>query len=84
MSCNYCDESKHYLLSEEVVLPNAMMGEAKFKDIDEEPIFVFIDRGYLRLCSVDSSCMDHGEKIKINFCPVCGKWLTNPAEEEKQ
>ena len=32
------------------------------------------DRGYLRMADVDDcSCLDHGEKIKINFCPICGK-----------
>ena len=37
---------------------------------------VLDDRGYLRLCSVDDmQCLDHGEKYKINFCPICGDKL---------
>jgi hypothetical protein len=32
------------------------------------------DRGYLRLVDVnDYSCLDHGENIKIKYCPFCGK-----------
>jgi len=45
----------------------------------EESYSVHIDRGYLRLSQDgDNQCLDHGEKIKINFCPVCGEWLTVP------
>ncbi len=37
-------------------------------------IGVFIDRGYLLLVDLDDcNCMDHGEKVKINYCPFCGK-----------
>ena len=39
---------------------------------------LFIDRGYLRLIEMeDSGCLDHGLKIKIKFCPFCGKELEN-------
>lgn len=35
---------------------------------------IFIDRGHLRLADKeDCQCMDHGENIKINYCPMCGK-----------
>lgn len=49
----------------------------------EDDVYVFIDRGYLRLAGNDSECLDHGEKVKINFCPLCGEWLTNPEKEDK-
>lgn len=84
MSCEHCDGKDRYLLSQEVLpIPVfSMLGESKISGNEalehEEPVFVFIDRGYLRLVGTDSQCLDHGEKIKINFCPVCGEWLTNP------
>lgn len=36
---------------------------------------LFIDnRGYLRFVDkLDSGCLDHGHKIKIKYCPFCGK-----------
>ena len=37
---------------------------------------VFIDRGFLRLVDIDDAqCMDHGQKVKIKFCPFCGNCL---------
>ena len=37
---------------------------------------VFIDRGYLRLVDTeDSQCLDHGELLEINHCPMCGNKL---------
>jgi len=37
---------------------------------------VFIDRGWLRLVDLDGcGCMDHGERVKLKFCPFCGKEL---------
>jgi hypothetical protein len=41
---------------------------------DTDKYQVFIDRGHLRLAdSEDTQCLDHGHKIKISFCPFCGK-----------
>ena len=47
---------------------------------DQEAMYnedvVFIDRGYLRLAPIDDAdCMDHGEKVKIKYCPFCGNTL---------
>lgn len=37
---------------------------------------IFLDRGYLRIADKDDcGCMDHGDKIKANFCLECGKDL---------
>jgi hypothetical protein len=39
---------------------------------------VFIDRGFLRMVNADDSqCLDHGEKIKIKYCPFCGRTLAS-------
>ena len=38
-----------------------------------EEMQIIVDRGYLRLGFTDDmQCLDHGEKIKINYCPMCG------------
>lgn len=35
---------------------------------------IFIDRGFLRLVPKDDcQCIDHGERLKINYCPFCGE-----------
>ena len=37
---------------------------------------LFIDRGFLRFVDVtDADCLDHGAKIAISYCPVCGRKL---------
>lgn len=89
MSCKYCNDTNHYLLSAEFIHMSifSMLGESKITGNEaldhEESYSVHIDRGYLRLSQDDDDqCLDHGEKIKINFCPVCGEWLTNPDKEE--
>jgi hypothetical protein len=42
----------------------------------DEELQIIIDRGYLRLgWTDDMECMDHGEKIKIKYCPICGRDL---------
>lgn len=89
MSCKYCDGSGHYLLSSEFIHHAifSMLGDSKITGNEalkhEETYSVHIDRGFLRLTQDgDGMCLDHGKKIKINFCPVCGEWLTNPVKEE--
>ena len=70
MSCEYCEE-REVLLTKEIPF-------AGFSNevIGHFPLGVFIDRGYLRLVDLeDYQCMDHGEKIKINYCPNCGENL---------
>ena len=44
----------------------------------EKKMGVFIDRGFFRFADLDDcSCMDHGDRVKINFCPFCGDKLGN-------
>ena len=68
--CDACAGNKR-LMSKEV--PHVIWGHV----CDEGNILeVFVDRGYLRLCSQgDSNCLDHGERVKIQYCPCCGKEL---------
>jgi len=42
---------------------------------DTKEICVMYDnRGYIRLGDPsDMNCLDHGEKFKVNFCPICGE-----------
>lgn len=90
MSCKYCDDSNHFLLGGSEIGIRDLCILAGDNDIEmtgneilkfEETFSVFIDRQHLRMTiDGDSNCMDHGEKIKINFCPVCGEWLTKPIE----
>ena len=91
MSCEYCDDSNHFILNDSFISIRdfcILAGDEELKMTGnqilkfEECITVYIDRGYLRMTGDDSACMDHGEKIKINFCPVCGEWLTNPDKNE--
>lgn len=45
------------------------------REAENDPITlgVFVDRGYLRMVGLhDCNCMDAGQKLKINFCPMCG------------
>lgn len=78
--CKICEEEKT-LLSKEVINECSYgwgLSDTKvaYKDLLRYNLAVFVDRGYLRLCDIEESgCLDHGEKIKINFCPNCGKKL---------
>lgn len=64
--CDFCEANK-FLLTKEV--PDVVFG----KYIDDLILAIIVDRGYLRLVNTDDyECIDHGEKIKINFCPMCG------------
>ena len=66
--CEYCEKEKKLIETEE-----ADYIWEKFCGYEDR--FVFVDRGYLRYTTDDYSCLDHGEKIKINFCPMCGRKL---------
>ena len=43
---------------------------------DDDVQVIYDDRGYLRLGYDDFNCLDHGEKYKINYCPMCGKRIS--------
>lgn len=65
--CDFC--SKDNVLMRKNV-PCVIWG--KVVEEDDEILVVYDDRGYLRLGYDDFNCLDHGEKFKINFCPMCG------------
>ena len=78
--CEFCEKQKIMLKTECVNLSMIQWcGETKAKDLHilEDEIGVIIDtRGYLRLVYLhDYECLDHGEKIEINFWPICGENL---------
>jgi len=68
---DYCENNEVTL--KETVNAGALLFNEQFSGV-EITFGVFIDRGYLRLVDVeDSQCLDHGEKVKINYCPICGR-----------
>ena len=78
MNCEYCENEK-IMMQRTVVNPAtiAWVGGIKAKDVSvfEYELGALVDsRGYLRLVDLDDyQCLDHGKKIKISFCPFCGK-----------
>ena len=77
--CDIC-ESKEVLINVELVdeAPIIWCGSISVKDLTYSDFGVFVDRGHIRFCDMsDCGCMDHGQKVKINFCPNCGKDLTS-------
>ena len=76
MACLFCKTEKPLLRKD---VPCVMFGEIVKPD---DTLLVIVDnRGYLRLVdSEDYQCLDHGEKIAIKFCPVCGECLEGRRE----
>ena len=65
--CDYCEDEEQLIVKEVATeVFNTLTGY--------EEMQIIIDRGYLRLgFTEDMQCLDHGEKIKIKFCPMCGR-----------
>lgn len=77
--CEFCEDGKT-LLKEIDLISKSSWGwgndevEVKLKNTCTFELRVFIDRGYLRLVDPDDcGCLDHGQKVLINYCPMCGK-----------
>jgi len=73
--CKYCNDGYNIFEFEELSDDLLIFGGDIAKD---NAIYiergVFIDRGWLRLVDLDDcGCMDHGERVKLGFCPFCGK-----------
>ena len=71
MGCKYCKED-NVIFRQERIAPCSWGWGGDTKITEGEavtfPLGVFLDRGYLRLVDLDDcNCMDHGEKIKIEF-----------------
>ena len=88
MGCNVCREDKLNTLIESTKISNmvwwAVGHELKRDTIQEEDNSLVLEirnsQGYLRLGDRgDMGCLDHSGKIKINFCPVCGRKISNDA-----
>ena len=85
--CDYCDNGKVLLKGKIDKFNDICLFGLKDEDVirvrelkayfEEERIRVFYDRGYIRLTVGDDiGCLDHSEdKIKINYCPMCGRSL---------
>jgi len=82
--CKYCEEDEIFI-EQEITIDrgfgwtydeNTKATEIFNNDRFKEHQIIIIDRGYLRLCDLnDYNCLDHSEKIKVNYCPMCGKEL---------
>ena len=78
MGCEYCKDE--LVMMQKEVGNNGILhwgiGKPLTKELIEcceTSLIVNIDRGYLRLSNPeDNGCLDHGERIKINYCPICG------------
>lgn len=79
--CGFCEERRTIFSMEK--LDDWVLGWDKDAVISSESaiystIGVFIDRGFLRMVDLDDSqCLDHGSKVAINYCPLCGMKLNN-------
>jgi hypothetical protein len=74
--CEFCEKEKTLLSMTNISPCSWGFGQdikIRIDEISEINNVLFIDRGYLRLSDInDSQCIESGEKIKINFCPICG------------
>lgn len=88
MKCEYCNQGKLNLLIESKRIWNVMYLFAEKRkplekeDIQEEDYSLVLEirnnQGYLRMGDrSEMQCIDHSEILKINFCPICGRNLTN-------
>ena len=77
--CEYCEKEKDIFEIDIIDRTSwGLGGDTKISidQADEYKHIIFIDRGYFRSVQKDDcQCMDHGEKLKISFCPFCGTKL---------
>lgn len=77
--CDYCKEDK--IIMEKEVIHRSTWGWGCDTLVKENnavyyQLGIFIDRGYLRYVDLeDCNCLEHGCRVKINFCPFCGNKL---------
>lgn len=75
--CDYCEREKNIFKFE--TLDDWILtwgGDITKESSEYSENTIFIDRGFLRLVDpLDCGCLDHGDKIVINFCPICGEQL---------
>lgn len=76
--CDFCERARVILDTDVVDLAMLQWTGCTPEDAHtfEYSLGVFIDRGYLRLVDKDDcDCLDHGARIKISYCPMCGSNL---------
>jgi hypothetical protein len=78
--CDYCHGRKSIFTMETISSSSWGWGDDETKiclkeaENNMDRFEVFIDRGFLRLVEAsDSECLDHGNKIAIAYCPMCGR-----------
>lgn len=83
-NCKFCSHESENLLEINEVISHCSWGWGQdFIKINlteaiegSQKLSIFVDRGFLRVVNLeDGDCLDHGEKTKINFCPMCGRKL---------
>lgn len=79
--CVYCEEENKIMVRHVISDFNWGWGGPDVKITEGEAnryqLGIFIDRGYLRFVDLDDcQCLEHGEKIRINYCMFCGASLT--------
>ena len=91
--CEYCKVDKLNLLIESDKIWNTIyffIGEGKplqEDDVDTVDNSVVLEirngQGSLRLGERDDmQCIDHSDKVEINYCPMCGRNLKDESEGE--
>lgn len=89
--CKYCSKEDVILRKDVPSVPIDWSpdGIIRQKDVEEREVGILIDERigsyFLRLVYLDDcNCIDHGEKIEINYCPFCGKNLHENPELIKE
>lgn len=79
--CKYCEEESLYgECNKDVVKTKMKLNGIPFNEIE-----VFVEGTDLILCVMDydaASCYEY-KRVKIKYCPMCGKKLTKNACEER-
>lgn len=80
--CKYCEDNEPIIKLEDNVRLSAWHWGWAGKDYaitmeqaekDTHDLHLFVDRGYVRLADPeDCQCIDHGQRVKIKYCPFCG------------
>ena len=72
--CDFCEKRKPLLKKTGIISDNIVIWGGEVDLSDTYDMHLFIDRSFIRLADpTDCQCLDHGAKIKINFCPMCGR-----------
>jgi hypothetical protein len=75
-SCAFCVNEKTLIEFKELCFVGwaSVNSDLKKGDVDYEKQVIFVDsRGYLVKGNPDNcQCLDHVEKVKIKYCPMCG------------